>query len=118
MFHPAYLGFFNRDELARHRISVRKPLDPTVVRTIIGDVAPNSAEIVLGGLDVVVLHPDHVEVRDSVRSREAVDIIVRVARQTGCEIARLDTGSTQGPDQFLDDFLWMEQVRQSRTRKT
>ena len=118
--HPLYLGFFDAPSAAVGRVVVRKPLDRAAVVAILAEFAPDGLEtgVTIHGRDRLHLEADCLCVRDIVRSRTTADLIVRICRQTGCEIYDWNALSNLTAERFLSAFEHgAEFRRQARLRR-
>jgi hypothetical protein len=105
MIHYYVLGFLDHDAVKRHEFVTRKTLEKTVVQGLaeeMGQVLPNG-DISVDG-EVLDYHESCLICIAPVVRRKVVDFVVRLARDTGCDIARIDLGHILTPEDFRD--LW------------
>ncbi len=101
MIRYGLLGFVDYDAVKQHSIVLRKPIDMAAVHRLVqemGETSPNG-DISVDGLPFIC-HEGYLTFPAPVMHRRAVDFIVRLARETGCEIADIELGFVSDPDDF------------------
>lgn len=105
------LGFVDHDAVKRHNILLRQPIDMAVVSRLVeemGETSPNG-DISVDG-HPFICHEGYLTFPSPVVRRKAVDFIVRLAEETGCDIADIELGFVSTPDDFRTHCDLMSQL--------
>ncbi len=106
MFSSLGFGFFDPDELRRHNLVARDPLDLQAIRQLfseLGEVRPDGSGCVDGHR--FLIHPDgFIESTSVLSSRKVIDFVSRLVKETGCTIASAQFGGLLTLDSLVSNF--------------
>ena len=112
MLHPTYIGFFDRQAAQRREIAVRHPLCLESIEAALGQklLFDRAGNCVISG-DRISVVDGYVTFWDVIRSREAAEFVLRLARATSCDILFADTAQFDTPEHFMERFDALSQYR-------
>jgi hypothetical protein len=95
------LGFVDHDAVREHKLALRNPLDRPVVQRLVAELGEvsRSGEISVDG-HALLWHDGFLTCPAPVIRPKAVDFIVRLARETACDIADVELGQILTPEAF------------------
>jgi len=97
------IGFLDHDAVKQHQFVTRKSIDKTVVQGLVdemGQILPNGNISVDG--QIFLSHDDCLTFPVPVLRPKAVDFIVRLTQETGCDIADIELGYIITPEVFRE----------------
>jgi len=95
------LGFLDHDAVKQHSIVLRQLIDRAGVHRLVEEMGETSpgGDISVDG-HPFIWHDGYLTFPTPVFRRKAIDFIVRLARETGCDIADIVLGQILTPEAF------------------
>ena len=112
MIRDTLLGFVDHDAVKRHEVVLRQPMDMDIVYRLaaeMGEVSP-TGDIFVDKLPFILLE-GYLTVPAPVLRPKAIDFIVRLAQETGCDIADIELGFISTPSEFRAHCELMSQLK-------
>jgi hypothetical protein len=96
------LGYLDHDAVYHHKLVVRKPLDKGSVERLVQEMGEVSTDggFSVGGHAFFSHDGEYLTFPAPVNRRKAIDFIVRLAQETGCDIADIELGQLLTPEDF------------------
>lgn len=116
LFHYLHIGHLNHQALRQHKLVIEKPLDMKLVDKIFqdqGGITTPEGKAILDGQEFFTTDLEDCLVCEiPPRYSKAIEFIYQVAKQAGCDIATVEGGGSESPEQFREGYLKMPELPQ------